>query len=208
MGVIQQINRTAFRAGVWATRLPVTVAERVRGDVDDDWAPALAFDRAVATAEEMVGGLLHDDEMVQAARLTRARVSQLRRAHDLEAEALATREHADAELAERRAHDEQQRKAASRQRAARSSGLEADRVKKERDAAAKAKERERRARAQEAESKAGLEKQDRASRATRLAAEREVLEDERRAVAASAAALDAERQIETTRTARRSRARS
>jgi len=204
MSVTQAIPRAALRAGLWVARLPVTIAQALRGDGEREWPPALAFDGFAAGVREFAGGMLHDDELVQAARLERAKVSELRNASELDAVAAAARERADAEFREQHARDEQRRQNVDRQARTRASSLEAERTQKRQRAAVKSTERQQSVRRTEAEAKEQLAKQERGARTAQLRAEREVLKDERRAVAATGAAVDADRELRATKAARRS----
>jgi hypothetical protein len=185
MGAIQEIPKTALRAGLWAMRLPLTMAASVRGRDADEWPPLLVFDGLAAGVREFAGGVLHDEDLVHAARLERAKVSQLRKATELDTVATAAREQADAEYHDRRARDHEQ-------------------AEKRRRAASGASKRKQAVRQSESATKQQLAKQERATHAAELRAEREVLKKEGEAVAASGAALDAERELRATKAARRS----
>lgn len=202
MSVLQEIPRTAVRTTLWAARLPLTFAEAVRGS-DPEWPPALAFDSLAAGARELVGGVLRDDEMVHAARLQRARVEELRRAGELDSRAEQTREQADEQLEARRERDARQRAKVRQETKQRAQA--ATRAKREQDADIASQARTRKQAAQRAETatKERVEKQERASRVARLDAEERALHEERRAVAASGAAVDADRELEARKAARR-----
>jgi hypothetical protein len=204
MGAIQEIPKTALRAGLWATRLPLTMAASLRGRDADEWPPLLVFDGLAAGVREFAGGVLHDEDLVHAARLERAKVSQLRKATELDTVATAAREQADAEYHDRRARDEEQRKTAARQTRTRAASLEQEQAEKRRRAASGASKRKQAVRQSESATKQQLAKQERATHAAELRAEREVLKNEGEAVAASGAALDAERELRATKAARRS----
>jgi colicin import membrane protein len=204
MSVIQDVPRSALRAGLWVTRLPLTVVASLRGDRADVWPPVVMFDGFAAGVREFAGGVLHDDELVEAARLERARVSELKRAAELETVAAATRERADAELDEERSRAEEQRERVARETAAREAALEREQARKREQVNAAAEKREESVRTTEARTKEQLAKQKRATRKARLQAEREVLQDEHAAVAAQGAAVDADRELRATKAARRS----
>jgi len=159
---------------------------------------------AEQTVVEFAGGVLHDDELVEAARLERARVSELKKAAELETVAAATRERADAALGEERSRAEAQRERIARETAAREAALEREEAHKREQVNAAAEQREESVRETEARTKEQLAKQKRAARKARLQAEQEVLQDEHRAVAAQGAAVDADRQLRATKAARRS----
>jgi hypothetical protein len=204
MSVMRDVPRSAVRASLWATRLPLTVVEALRGDRAGTWTPVLVFDGVAATVREFAGGVLRDDELVQAGRMERARVAELKRATELEATAIATRQHADAELEEQRSRAEQERERAARQTRARKAALQREREQERAEVEETAEVLEDSVRETEAKTKEQLAKQQRATRKARLQAEREVLQDERRAVAAEGAAVDADRELRATKAARRS----
>ena len=204
MTVMRDVPRSAVRASLWATRLPLTAVEALRGDRAGTWTPALVFDGVAATVREFAGGVLRDDELVQAGRMERARVAELKRATELEATAVAIREQADAELYEQRAQAEQERERAARQTRARKTTLQREREQQRDDVDETAELLEESVRETEALTKEQLAKQQRATRKARLQAEHDVLQDERRAVAAEGAAVDADRELRATKAARRS----
>jgi hypothetical protein len=204
MSVIQDVPRSALRAGLWVTRLPLTVVASLRGDRPEAWPPVVMFDGFAAGVREFAGGVLHDDELVEVARLERARVSELKKAAELETVAAATRERADAELDEARSHAEAQRERIARETAAREAALDHQEAHQREQVNAVADKREDAVRETEARTKEQLAKQKRATRKARLQAEREVLQDEHRAVAAQGAAVDADRELRATKAARRS----
>jgi hypothetical protein len=202
MSVLQEIPRAAVRTTLALARLPLTVVEAVRGS-DPEWPPAVAFDSLAADVREVAGGVLRDDEMVHAARLQRARAEELRRAAALDERAESTRERADEQLQARRERDEQQREKVRRETKQRAQA--ATRAKRETEAeiASQAQSRKQAAQRAETATKERVEKEQRAARVARLDAEDDALTEERRAVAASGAALDAERELEARKAARR-----
>lgn len=204
MTLIRDVPRSAVRASLWATRLPLTAVEALRGDRAGTWTPALVFDGVAATVREFAGGVLGDDELVQAGRMERARVTELKRATELEAVAVATREQADAEFDEQRAQAEQKRERAAAQTRARRGRVQREGEQRRDEVDETAELLEESVRDTEALTKEQLAKQERATRKARLQAEHDVLQDERRAVAAEGAAVDAERELRTTKAARRS----
>ncbi len=82
---LQTIPRTAVRSWLSAVRLPLSAAEVVVGKQGADWLPAMVFEGFEAGVKRSVGGLLHDQELMQEGTLERAKVDQLRRATELEA---------------------------------------------------------------------------------------------------------------------------
>jgi murein DD-endopeptidase MepM/ murein hydrolase activator NlpD len=203
MSVLQEIPRAAVRSTLWAARLPLTLAEAVRG-ADPEWPPAIAFDALAAEVRELAGGMLRDDELVRAGRLQRARVEELRRAADLEAAAAETREEADEELRARRERDARQRASVERQTRQRAQAARREKSEQQAGIAAEAHRRKQAVRRAETATKERVAGEERAARLARLDAEDQALREERRAVAASGAAVDADRELEERKAARRS----
>jgi hypothetical protein len=108
--LLKTINRTVVRTTLESLRLPLSTVERIAGQTDNEaWPPALLFQDFQSNALQLVGGFLRDDELVSQGRLQAAKVSELRRAAELELRAEQTRQEADTKL-------EQQRKAAAQDR--------------------------------------------------------------------------------------------
>jgi flagellar biosynthesis GTPase FlhF len=203
MSVITILPRTAVRAGLAFGRAPLTIAEAVRGDGDPAWPPALAYDDFAAGVRRTVGALLGDDSLVRAGELQRARIAELRRAAELEADATERREQADAQLHERRRRANRHRDEVRREARAEESSAQAATRRRREQARTTEQTRKRAARATQTAAEERLDKQTRAARAARLEAETEALDDERAAVTASRVALDADTEIERSRAARR-----
>jgi len=203
---IQTIPRTIVRSYLKLGRLPLDAAGTVLNrDGAEDWAPALAFDRVEATVLQTVGSFLKDDELVTQGRLAEARVAQLRRAAQLEAEAAAKRAEADAEYRERVETDQERRARIQREADEREAALAREKAQKQREVEAKARKQEEAARKLEAAQQKAVAKQDRAARAKRVEAEQEALAEEKRAVQADQAVLDLDEALRTTKAVRKSR---
>jgi hypothetical protein len=204
---LQTIPRTFVRNYLQAARLPLTVAESVlkRGQDTDDWGPTLAFSAVEATVLQKVGSLLGDEDLVTQGRLAEARVTQLRRAAQLEAEAEAKRSEADADYSERIESDEERRRRIAAEADQREEAVARDAAQKKAAADAKARKQAESARKIEAAQEKAVSKQERAARKTRIDAEQQALAEERRAAAAGAAVLDLDAALETTKAVRKSR---
>ncbi len=119
---ITTLPRTAVKSALDALRLPLATIEKFAGQAENEaWPPALMFEEFEANAKQFVGGILRDQTLVEEGRIQRVKVSELRRSLELEVKAEATREQADAKLA-------QQHEAAERAR------LQAEKDAREREA--------------------------------------------------------------------------
>jgi hypothetical protein len=207
MSTLQTIPRTFVRNYLQAVRLPLTVAETVlkRGQETEDWGPTLAFDAVEATVLQKVGSFLRDEDLVTQGRLAEARVTQLRRAAELEAKAEAKRTEADAEYRERVETDEERRRRIAAEADQREAAVAAEQDRKKAAADRKAREQAEAARKIEAAQQKAVTKQERNARKTRIEAEQSALADERRAAAAEEAVLDLDAALATTKAVRKSR---
>lgn len=207
MSTLQTIPRTFVRNYLQAARLPLTVAESVlrRGQDTEDWGPTLAFDAVEATVLQKVGSFLRDEDLVTQGRLAEARVTQLRRAAQLEADAEAKRAGADAEYRERVETAEERRQRVEAEASQRESAIAQEQARKKAAADRKAREQAEAARKVEAAQEKALSKQERAARKTRIEAEQRALVEERRAAVAEEAVLDLDAALETTKAVRKSR---
>ena len=203
---IQTIPRTIVRSYLKLGRLPLDAAGSVLNKKGaEDWGPALAFDSVEATVLQTVGSFLNDDELVTQGRLAEARVAQLRRAAELEAQAEAKRKEADAEYRERIETDQERRQRIEREADEREQALAQQKAEKKRAVDDKARQQAEAARKIEAAQQKAVAKQDRAARAKRIEAEQEALQDEKRAVQADQAVLDLDKAIRTTKAVRKRR---
>jgi hypothetical protein len=207
MSTLQTIPRTFVRNYLQAVRLPLTVAETVlkRGQETEEWGPTLAFDAVEATVLQKVGSFLRDEDLVTQGRLAEARVTQLRRAAELEAKAEAKRTEADAEYRERVETDEERRRRIAAEADQREAAVAAEQDRKKAAADRKAREQAEAARKIEAAQQKAVTKQERNARKTRIEAEQSALADERRAAAAEEAVLDLDAALATTKAVRKSR---
>jgi len=203
---MQTIPRTIVRSYLKLGRLPLDAAGTVLNkERAEDWGPALAFDSVEATVLQTVGSFLKDDELVTQGRLAEARVAQLRRAAELEAQAEAKRVEADAEYRERIETDQERRQRIEREADQRETALARQKAEQQREVETKARKQAESARKIEAAQQKAVAKQDRAARATRVEAEQDALADEKRAVQADQAVLDLDKALRTTKAVRKSR---
>lgn len=96
------ISRTIACQGLRGLRLPLDVAEsvaRVAGvEVDERWAPSVAFEGLEGETKRLVGTLIGDDELLEQGLRQRARVEELRQSAYMQAVAEGTRAEADTRL--------------------------------------------------------------------------------------------------------------
>jgi hypothetical protein len=203
---LQRIPRTVVCTWLRAARVPFDAVEAVvrRGEHDAEWPPALAFASFEATVKQVAGSLLNDRELAEDGQLAQARVGQLRKAGELGAVAAQRKQQADAEFQTRRQKDEQQKREVARRAEEREAALEREHAAKKQTLAKEdAAKRQQAAKAEATEAKV-VERQDRTARATRIAAERDALSKERKAVAAKAKVSDVDEKLEATKAARKS----
>lgn len=203
---MQTIPRTIVRSYLKLGRLPLDAAGSVLNkDGAEDWAPALAFDSVEATVLQTIGSFLKDDELVTQGRLAEARVAQLRRAAELEAQAEAKRVEADADYRERVDTDQERRQRVENEADQREAALAREKATKQREADQKARKQADAAQKIESVQQKAVAKQDRAARLSRVEAEQEALADETRAVQADQAVLDLDKALRTTKAVRKNR---
>ena len=107
---INTIPRTAMKATLVGLRLPICGIEVLTGQTKNaSWPPAVAFEGFEAGVKQVVGSILRDSELVEEGRLQQAKVTELRRAVDLEVQAEQKRAAGDRELRERLARAEDER---------------------------------------------------------------------------------------------------
>jgi hypothetical protein len=118
------IPRTVVKTYLCGLRLPLSGLEAITGHRDDDsWSPALAFEGFEASAKVVLGSVLRDPRLVDEGHLQQAKLSELRRATELEDKAEQVRAAADAQAQARveqadRRHDQADEEARQRKRAA------------------------------------------------------------------------------------------
>ena len=188
-------------------RLPLDLAtSRLRPDAEETaWPPLMLVERFEATARETVGTLLHDDRLLDRARLQRTRIHQLERARVIDVEASTKAEQADQTLQQRREAAEEQRTSAARTADEREQALQREQQTRKADArkAAAAKKQKARERA-DAKAKATRAREDAATRA-RLDQQAAALAEEEQAVDEKARALDLQDEAEKAKVARKAR---
>lgn len=181
--MLKTINRTVVRTTLEGLRLPLSTVERLTGQTANEaWAPALLFGDFQSNALQIVGGFLRDDELVTEGRLQAAKLSELRRAGELELRAEQTRQQADAKLEQQRAAVAKDRQQVAQRAQARENAVEQD-VRQAEQALAKE------ARDAQAEIDAAAEKRDRQVAAQERSARLAAADAESKALAKQQAAI-------------------
>ena len=202
---LERLPRLTTSIALWSARLPLTTFEVIvrRGQSNEDWPPAVAFDRFEAAVKATVGKAVGDETLVGLGTLQRAEADQRDDARERAAEAAHAREEAhDRARAE---HDElEQRRrdanvrAANRRRTAQTTSSRAkQRVAKE--AAGKAAG----ARKATAARTAQVDKRAIAGEGDRLRQEAAVLRTKKRAVTAKRKVSDLDKAARTKKAARK-----
>lgn len=174
---LQTLPRVLVEGYLRATRLPLTAIERaMRQRHNEQWPPALAYERFEAGVETVVGSVLRDAVLVDKGRLRQAKVGQLRQAAELRTVAEQTRAQADSKLQERREQLEQQRDASQRNAEQHKQQLERQAAQQEQQADHKAAKRASAARQQKSAQDKAIARQERAAKTQALAEESRALE--------------------------------
>lgn len=202
---LQTLPRTYVKALLGVARLPLTAVERLAGRADDaTWPPSLGFDAFAASARQVSGSLLRDEELVRQGRLGQARVAELRDVTRLETVAEETRAEADNTFRARRESAEQRKQEATQRAAQRETAAERRRQEAAKKAEADAQRKEQKAAEAERSRMEALEKKDRATRGATIAKERTAISRERAAANAKAKVVATDKKLRATKAARRS----
>ena len=180
---IRQIPRTAVRTGFHTARLPLTVAETVFRR-DEEWLPTHAYETVEARFKQVVGRAVRDDELVEEGILEQAKTVQLGKAATLESQAEREKELADAWFEESRKADEEQRDGSPKQAEERKRAAEQKRAEEKRQAEAAAATKASAAQKAPAATEKAIAKQERQARSAKVQAERDAVQEERRALEA------------------------
>ncbi|HVV77515.1 MAG TPA: hypothetical protein VHC43_15935 [Mycobacteriales bacterium] len=177
MGAIRTIPRTVVNGYLRALRLPLSAAERVARQQDNDtWAPAITFERLEAKIEGAAGFLLRDEDLLLAAQMREEKLAKLQEASTLKAAADVERDNAHDKQRARQAKVSEQRAQTRRAAAQRKDAIKADAEQKKRSAESDAATKERGVQAQKAAQETVIDRRERASKAEALRAESEALD--------------------------------
>jgi hypothetical protein len=202
---ITAVPRGLVKTYLKGVRLPLTAVERLRGGEDESWAPALLFETFEVKAKTVAGSVLRDPLLTQEAGLQRAKVTQLKRAAELEAEAAATRAAADAKLEADTEAAEQRRLRVEREAAQREEQLARQKAEEQSRVAQQAQAREAAARKTQASRQKAVTSKERSAKLTRLSEEQAALGKRREAVSAAGTAVAVDEALERTKARRKNR---
>ncbi len=124
---LNTIPRTAVKATLLGLRLPICGVEVLTGQTGNaSWPPAMAFEGFEAGVKQVVGSILRDEELVDEGRIQQAKVTELRRAVELEVRADQKRAAGDRELREQQARAKEERNKAEQDALRREQVIERD----------------------------------------------------------------------------------
>jgi hypothetical protein len=199
------LTRTVVRTWLAGARLPLTIAESTlrRGEQNEEWRPALAFNAFEGGIKQLVGTFTNDLELAREGDLERRKVSELRKAAQLEVAADIRKDEAEAELQDRLDADEQRRDRVEETAEQRRRRIEEEAQAKARRAEERARTKAETARAAEEKTKKAVAKTERTARKKAVTEARGALSKERRAVTAKKAAAQLDEELEEAKAARR-----
>lgn len=177
MSAIRTIPRAAVNSYLRVIRLPLSAAERIARQQDNDsWPPALAFESIEAKLEGAAGMLLRDEELLLAAQQREEKVANLKEARTLKAAADVERGNARDEERKRKAQITQERRRTERAASERKREAKAQAAAKQREAGDEAAKKQSAIRRQEAAQEKVLERRERATKSEALRAESAALD--------------------------------
>jgi hypothetical protein len=177
MQTIRALPRTTITTSLRVLRLPLSMAERVAGQRDNEsWPPALAFEKLEGRLETLAGSLLRDEELAETGEQRSAKVVKLEEARALET--AADYEKATAREEERKRATEIARQKARSNRAARErkDTAKAKAAKEKQAAETVAAKREAAAEGKAEAQEKVVDRNERAAKAAALRAESEALD--------------------------------
>ena len=124
---LNTIPRTAVRVTLLGLRLPICGVEVLPGQTRNaSLPPAITFGGFEAEVKQVVGSMLRDGELVEEGRVQQAKVTELRRAVELEVQADQKRAAGDRELREEQARAKEERNKAKQDTLRREQQIERD----------------------------------------------------------------------------------
>jgi hypothetical protein len=182
---MRSIPRMMVKASLQGARLPLTGLEAVAGQRGNlAWPPALVFEGFEAGTKVVAGSLLRDPQLVDEGRVQQAKLSELRRASELEVKAEQARAAADAQLEARLDHAEQRHEQADEQAEQRARAVETRTREAEQQVQRELAQRAEAVAKADAAREKRMAKTERVTRLRSIEAESAALADERQALAA------------------------
>ncbi|HWC36766.1 MAG TPA: hypothetical protein VG650_18305 [Mycobacteriales bacterium] len=204
MGAIRTIPRATVNGYLRTLRLPLSTAERIARQRDNDsWAPALAFETLEAKVEGIAGYLLRDDELLATAREREEKVANLKAARTLDEAADVERGNARDQQRRREAQIAQARGRTTRVAAERKRKAKAEAERKKRAANQTASRKAAAVQAQETAQQKAIDRRERATKSEALRAEAEALDLTDKALQAREKADLIDKTLEGNKAARR-----
>src|SRR4051794_11307396 len=186
----QAVPRAIVSGYLKAVRLPLTATERIaKQQNNDQWPPALAFERFEAGVETVAGSLLRDSALVDKGRVRQAKLAQLRKAAELETLAVQEQKQAVERLQQTREEVADVRKESERRADQRKQEVERQAELHERKVEEKAAKKAQAARQVKAAQDKAITQQERTAKAS-------ALEAESRALKVTKDALEADETVE------------
>ena len=206
--MIGSIPRTLIKASLLGLRLPLTTVERVArisNEPGEQWPPAMVFEAFEATAKQVLGGFVRDDELVTEGRLQQAKAAELSRAAQLEIRVAQERAAADERLQRRLARAEADRVQTESETRQRERELQRDKAQEQRRVRESAKRREARLDRTDQVRQRAVETKERSAAKIRVTQGSAALAERRRALSATKKAQDVDRRLATRRAQRKTR---
>lgn len=201
------LPRQVVRLGLMGARLPIALAEQLTERAGFDISglgPITAYDSVEAQVKQVIGRVLHDEELVREGEQEEKAVRHRQGADLLAARADEVRADADGELEERTARAARSRRQVHRRTEERLDEIHRQEEQARADAEEKARKREEAVRqAAEVREKA-VEARERQAELERIQAESEALEKESEAVDAEKVVTAMDEHLDAKRTTRRS----
>jgi hypothetical protein len=197
--------RTLVKTYLCGLRLPLSGLEAITGHREDDtWPPALAFEGFEAGAKVVAGSVLRDPTLVDEGHIQQAKLSELRRATELEVEAEQVRAAADAQAQARVEQADRRREQADEEAEQRKRAAAARQRKAQQEAKRRQAQRAQAVAKADAAREKRVARTERTTRSRTVAAESAALARERRAVAAADKVATLDRAIQQKKTTRKS----
>ncbi|HVX68399.1 MAG TPA: hypothetical protein VHA79_01760 [Mycobacteriales bacterium] len=177
MQTIRALPRTTITTSLRVLRLPLSVAERVARQQDNEsWPPALAFEKLEGRLETFAGSLLRDEDLAETGEQRTAKVVKLEEARALESAADYEKATAREEEREREAEITRQRARTNRAARDRKDTARAKAAREKQAADTAAAKREAAAEAKAAAQEKVIDRNERAAKAAALRAESDAID--------------------------------
>jgi flagellar biosynthesis GTPase FlhF len=199
------VPRTLLAASLQAGKVPVSIAGRLTGHGGNEcWGPTLAYESLEARVEGALGSVLRDQALTQKARLRRVKLTELRRAAELEARADSVRDRAEQNAQEAQTQADEERAEAARKAEQRERELQRQAKAREQKIEKKAAQKKAAARQLKVAADEEADRRELTGTAVALDVESRALHATKRALDAEQAVRDVDETIEASKAARKS----